>query len=205
VTDDSEEWSVIEPQLASADAMNDGLALKKMIAAGSGLPMHFLAEPESATRTTAEAAGGPTYRKFEQRQEFFLWLITDLLKIALRRRAKVDRKIKPDTELLVKGSDISARDNISLALAVSNIVVALGKVRNRGLIDDAEYLRLIYRFAGEAVDVENMLKRGEEAGPIQEDKEKGSLAEDSVGDTETPGMPINPETGELLPSKSGEG
>jgi hypothetical protein len=28
-----------------------------MIAAGAGIPMHFLAEPEGATRTTAEAAG----------------------------------------------------------------------------------------------------------------------------------------------------
>lgn len=199
VCDESEEWSVIEPALASQDAMNDGMALKKMIAAGSGVPMHFLAEPESATRTTAEAAGGPTYRKFEQRQKYFLWMLEDLMQIAIRRRAKVDRKVKADADLLAKGADISARDNISLALAVSNIVVALGKVRNRGLIDDAEYLRLIYRFAGEAVDVEDMLERGEEAGPIYDPE----IYKDADGEG-GPKIDINPDTGELLPSKSGE-
>ncbi len=70
VTDESEDWSVISPKLEALDAQTDGLALKKMIAAGAGVPMHFLAEPESATRTTAEAAGSPTHRKFEQRQRF---------------------------------------------------------------------------------------------------------------------------------------
>ncbi len=166
VTDESEDWSVIEPGLAGADAMNDGLALKKMIAAGSGLPMHFLAEPEGATRTTAEAAGGPTYRRFEQRQKYFLWLVHNLLSIALRRRAQTDRSLNPEAEFQVKGADISARDNVSLAAAVSNMVNGLGKLRSRGLIDDAEYLRLVYRFAGETVDVEAMLRRGAAAGPV---------------------------------------
>lgn len=72
VADESETWSVLNPELASFEAAEDGLAIKKMIAVGSGNPLHFLAEPESATRTTAEAAGGPTFRHYEQRQKFFL-------------------------------------------------------------------------------------------------------------------------------------
>ena len=46
VTDASEIWTVLNPQLDSTDANADGLALKKMIAAGAGVPLHFLAEPE---------------------------------------------------------------------------------------------------------------------------------------------------------------
>lgn len=46
VTDESEEWSVMSPKLEAMDAYNDGIALKKMIAAGAGIPLHFLAEPE---------------------------------------------------------------------------------------------------------------------------------------------------------------
>ena len=81
VTDTSEIWGILNPQLDSFDANADGLALKKMIAAGAGVPLHFLAEPESSTRTTAEAAGGPTYRHYQQRQVFFLWLLRDLARI----------------------------------------------------------------------------------------------------------------------------
>ncbi len=159
VTDESEEWSILNPQLNSQDALNDGTSLKKMIAAGSGIPMHFLAEPESSTRTTAEAAGGPSYRKFEQRQKYFMWMLGDLLKIVLRRRAHVDGKLCADADVRVKGADISARDNVNLAQAVSYIAPVMEEVRKNGLIDDAEYLRLLYRFAGEAVDVQEMLKR----------------------------------------------
>jgi hypothetical protein len=57
VADESESWEVISPKLEADEAGADGLALKKMVAAGAGVPLHFLAEPESSTRTTAEAAG----------------------------------------------------------------------------------------------------------------------------------------------------
>ncbi|MCJ7557631.1 MAG: hypothetical protein MUP90_12065, partial [Gammaproteobacteria bacterium] len=116
VTDESEDWSVISPHLEALDASTDGLAVKKMIAAGAGLPLHFLAEPESATRTTAEAAGGPTYRRFEQRQRFFIWMLTDLLKVVISRRSLVDRRVDPQAEVTLHGADISARDHMALSM-----------------------------------------------------------------------------------------
>jgi hypothetical protein len=165
VTDENETWSVIQPTLASADANEDGLALKKMIAAGTGLPLHFLAEPESATRTTAEAAGGPTFRRFEQRQRYFMWLINDVLQAVIRRRARVDRHMPASPEFELTGADISARDNVSLAMATTNLVNSLVILRDRQMLDDSEFLRLIYRFMGESVDVDEMLARGKAAGP----------------------------------------
>ncbi len=149
VTDEGESWEVIAPQLEADQANEDGLALKKMIAAGAGIPMHFLAEPESATRTTAEAAGGPTYRHYEQRQAFFLWLLQDLLQQVAARRAQVDRRIAPLAEIRVLGADISARDNLNLAQAARYAYGAFARLRQNELIDDAELLRVVYRFAGE--------------------------------------------------------
>lgn len=171
VTDESETWEVLAPHLEADEAGQDGLALKKMIAAGAGLPLHFLAEPESATRTTAEAAGGPTYRRFEQRQRFFLWLLGDLLRVVVRRRAQVEaglpprRRVDPTAEISLQGADLSARDNVALALAGNHILAVLGELRDRALIDDAEMLRLAYRFCGEPVDTAEMLARGRRAEP----------------------------------------
>ena len=165
VTDENETWSVIQPTLASADANEDGLSLKKMIAAGTGLPLHFLAEPESATRTTAEAAGGPTFRRFEQRQRYFMWLVNDILQAVIRRRSMVDRHMPANPDFELTGADISARDNISLAMAASNLVNSLTILRDRQMMDDSEFLRLVYRFLGESVDVDEMLARGKAAGP----------------------------------------
>ena len=177
VTDENETWEALHPRLESEDAGQDGLALKKMLAAGAGIPMHFLAEPEGSTRTTAEAAGGPTYRHFEQRQRFFLWLMGDLLRAVVNRRARVDNRVSRKAEISVTGADISARDNMSLAMAASNMLTVLQEIRDRGLIDDAEMLRLVYRFCGESVDVEEMLQRGRVAGLNPMTKKRNQIAQ----------------------------
>ena len=155
VTDETETWSVIQPQLSSQEAGEDGLAVKRMVAAGAGIPLHFLAEPESATRTTAEFAGGPTFRRYEQRQKFFLWMLEDLTRMVLLRKARVSRKVKADAELTMRGADISARDNGELASAAQSIVNAFLPLVERGLVDGSELLRLAYRFAGEVYDGNN--------------------------------------------------
>ena len=160
VTDESETWSVIAPKLEARDALQDGLALKKMIAASVGVPMHFLAEPEGATRTTAEAAGGPTYRRFEQRQEFFLWLLKDLLQVVIERRALVDNAVSPDELVDISGADISARDNVAHSISGVNILNMLERLYDMGLIDQRELLRISYRFAGEAADIDEVLSKG---------------------------------------------
>jgi hypothetical protein len=48
-------------------------------------------------------------------------------------------------------------------MAAANLAPALYSLRDRALIDDAELLRLFYRFCGETVDAEEMLARGSKA------------------------------------------
>jgi hypothetical protein len=160
VTDASETWSVISPKLEALDAQTDGMAIKKMIAAGAGLPMHFLAEPESSTRTTAEAAGGPTFRRFEQRQNFFSWLLSDLISVVLNRLSQVNSSINPPVNVELKGPDISARDNVSSSISLSNSLTPLQTLYDMGLISKRELLRFAYRLAGEPADVDKLIADG---------------------------------------------
>ena len=164
VGDEAEEWEVLSPKLESHEAGEDGLALKKMIAAGSGNPLHFLAEPESATRTTAEASGGPTFRRYEQRQKYFIHMILQIAEVARARKCAYSHHISRTATLEAKTSDISARDNVSLATASGRIYDVFSALRDRAMVDDAELLRIVYRFAGEVIDVEEMLRRGQAAG-----------------------------------------
>jgi hypothetical protein len=46
------------------------------------------------------------------------------------------------------------------------VAAAFSNMRDRQLIDDAELLRMIYKFSGETLDVAGMLKRGKAAGPV---------------------------------------
>ena len=192
VTDENENWDTLHPRLESAEAGQDGLAIKKLLAAGAGIPLHFLAEPEGATRTTAEAAGGPTYRHFEQRQRFFLWLLGDVLQAMVNRRSMLDHRVSRRAEIRLHGADISARDNIALAMAAGNISPTLYTLRDRGLIDDAELLRLVYRFCGESVNVEEMLTRGRQA-PVSRQASPGDYAQPAA--KEQP-LKVDPNSGE---------
>jgi hypothetical protein len=157
VTDESENWSVLAPELDSFEASQDGIAIKKMIAAGVALPLHFLAEPESTTRTTAESAGLAVFKHLEQRQQMLFSIVSELAGVAIRRRALVDRRVKADAAVSVSGAEVCVRDNAALAGAAVQAMKAFGDLRERGLIDDRELLRVVYRFAGETAEPGEML------------------------------------------------
>lgn len=154
--DEEETVEMPAPNLASADAEKDGLALKKMIALGAGLPTHYLAEPESSTRTTAEAAGTPTFRGLEQSQTFFLNMIRSLATIAVTSRKPFDRRVNPTSKIKAVGPDITERDNSSLALAVSRVYPAFADIFDRKGINEQELLRIVYRMAGEVIPDKNV-------------------------------------------------
>ncbi len=88
VTDGSEEWEAVQPHIDAGDAAADGKALRLMIAAGAGVPLHFLAEGESTTRATAREMGIPTYRHFAHRQHVFARLLEDVVETAARRAGR---------------------------------------------------------------------------------------------------------------------
>src|SRR3989304_5883741 len=126
VTEPDENWNVLSPKLDSSDASLDGMALKKMIALGAGIPLHYLAEPESSTRTTAEAAGTPTFRGIEQMQTEFIFMLRDIAQIAVRIRKEVDRRVNLQSEIEIGAPDITERDNASLSSSAARIEPALG-------------------------------------------------------------------------------
>ncbi len=107
VTTENEEWGVIAPRLESQEAGEDGLALKKMIAVGAGIPLHFLAEQESENKASAEAAGSAAYRGLSMRQQFFHDALSELMSHVLTRAALLNRRIDPDTGIRVSERDTS--------------------------------------------------------------------------------------------------
>jgi hypothetical protein len=181
VTDASEEWGVISPMLDSTDANSDGLALKKFIAGGRGYPLHWLAEPESSTRTTAEAAGTPTFKGLESRQKMFLSMVKDILQVVLQRS---NVPTFQRAHVSVDAADISERDNAALALASTQVVASFGQLWAGGLIETDEYLRVVYRFAGEVLPSARPDAPRTQAAP-QPHPAKGVSVDAGTGDVTT--------------------
>jgi hypothetical protein len=194
--DENESLEMPSPNLDSGDAEKDGLALKKMIAIGAGVPTHYLAEPESSTRTTAEAAGTPTFRGLEQTQQFFLDILTEIATLAVTHRKQFDRRVNPAAKIEAIGPDITERDNSSLALAVSRVYPAFSELFDREGIDEKELLRVVYRMAGEVQTVEPHAMKRRPLKPVSPGQQP----------TGKPGQPVGAKApkdpGEVDPNQS---
>jgi hypothetical protein len=148
-SNNGEEWGILSAQLDAFDASMDGTAIKKMVASGIGFPMHWLAEPEGSTQTTADAAGTPTFRTLEETQDDFFEMIIDMARVALEVRYRIDKSVDATAEIKVTGPDITERDNATLALALGRAYPQLADLFDREGIDDKEFLRLIYKMFAE--------------------------------------------------------
>jgi hypothetical protein len=149
VHNEGEVWKAVQPAIDAQGAEPDGRAMRLMVAAGAGLPLHFLAEAEGSNRATAAEMGGPTLRHFERRQLYLGWMFADLALEAVRRSGRFGdaRGVTVEAEF----EDLSARENVSTAAATRSIVSALAEAAERGWVDDATARRLIAKYSGEPV------------------------------------------------------
>ena len=148
IADTDEIWGTIEANLGAFDAAQDGLAIKKMIATGFGFPLHYFAEPESSTRTTAEASGTPTFRRLQQRQLWFIQILNKLARISLAVASRLDSSLNPSAIIDIAAPDISERDNAQMAMSGQRIAAALMPLFD--VIGAEEIVKMIYRFTGES-------------------------------------------------------
>jgi hypothetical protein len=126
VADDAERWEVKAPQLNGADASHDLEAVRRMVFTGSGIPPHWFGE-KGSNRAEASAMQGPAERHLRRRQQYFVWLLEDLVFHAYQRA----RQARPGLPALPSASyrqlftavapDISRQDSAERALAASHL------------------------------------------------------------------------------------
>lgn len=146
VSDDNETWEALTAALQSSDAEADGKALRLMVAAGAGIPLHFLSEGESATRATATEMGGPTFRHYKRRQLWFAEVLVDLVTVCIRNAGC---SLPADLRLSCVLPDLTREDNLQLAQAMKEAIEALILFSEKGWLDDESAKRLALKFAGE--------------------------------------------------------
>ncbi len=131
VTNEAEEWRAVQPQIDAQAVEPDGRAMRMMLAAGAGVPLYFLAEPEHTNRATAQEMQSPTLRHFESRQQVFGWLLADLA-----RRAALLSGWREPAPIAAVFEDLTTTDNLRVAQAAGEMVQALAVACERGWLDD---------------------------------------------------------------------
>jgi hypothetical protein len=127
-----------------------------MIAAGAGLPEHYLSDSSQGNRATAAEMSLPTLLKFQRRQRLVRRIICCLLDRVIaeaQQAGRLDRQ--RDSRYDVTFPEIDVEDNQQLAGSVNALVTA----RHQGWLSDETAMRLLFKFAGEEIDVHSELQR----------------------------------------------
>jgi len=150
-----------------------------MIAAGAGVPLHYLSEGESATRATAKEMTGPTVRHYEHRQLFFCDVLLDVIEKAAYR-AKVAGRMEhhpwAGLQLGYTVADLREEDSLKVAKAGKEIIEYLAGMKGQGWITDRKAMELAYKFVGEVVDVEALIEELADQGEGMEGSDDEATA-----------------------------
>jgi hypothetical protein len=167
VKDETEQWEVVAPNLRGADASHDMKAVRMMIDAGSGFPPHWRGEGGDVNLATAEAMQGPPERFLQKRQQYFVWVLEDILYQAFLRASEIGaepaiKDTRYDHLFITDIPDVSLRDNDLLAKAASELSLAFAQLQNTFLGKSPTFHRLaidlVMKFAGEKLE-EDVLEK----------------------------------------------
>ncbi len=147
---ESEQWKAVQPQIGADDVAADGRALKLMIAAGAGIPEHYLGEGGHVNRATAAEMGLPTMKRFQRRQEYFRALLKRVAARVIEARVqagqlgrRVDRSVRVEFE------ELHEQDRTALGRTTASFAQALALASSSGWLDPGEARSLFWRFLGE--------------------------------------------------------
>lgn len=155
VHDDGEKWDMKTPALHASDAAQDLLAMRQLIAAGSGQPPHWHGDGGDVNLSTAKAMNDPAIRHLRRRQRHLQHIVIDLCAIAYQRAYEIGRmRTAPKPEsITAELPDISREDNTDLATAAGQLASAFSTLLNTTEHPSPtlrhRILTLIFRFAGE--------------------------------------------------------
>jgi hypothetical protein len=163
VKDESENWETITPSLRGADASHDMKSVRNMIDAGAGFPPHWRGEGGDVNVATAEAMQGPPEKMLTRRQDYFIWMLQDILYQAYLRAVEIGAE--PALEetnyqqiFHVDSPDVSLRDNNMLAEAAETLSGGFAMLQNTLLGKSPTFhrlaMKLVLKFAGEPLEDE---------------------------------------------------
>ncbi|GAC1473759.1 MAG: hypothetical protein PVSMB5_25470 [Ktedonobacteraceae bacterium] len=174
IHNEAEKWSAVEPHIQANDASADGRAIKLMVAVGASLPEHYLADGDNGNRATAAEMSLPTLLKFKRRQrvvKHMLRLILDRVVREAQRAGRLEAHV--DASYDITFPEIDSGEHQTLAHSAYYLVQALTSAKAQGWISDETAMSMLFKFAGEEINVHEELARVGGQTHVQPDKLPG--------------------------------
>lgn len=146
VHNEGEIWAAVQPGIDAPDAEGDGLALRLMIAAGGGVPLHYLGEAQAANLATATAMESPTVKRLERRQLYFGAVVVDVARECAAMAGVDGGSIRVEFETL-RSDDLA-----QIAEAGARMAAAAKLAVDGGWITRMEARELVARFTAQPAE-----------------------------------------------------
>lgn len=161
VHNEKESLNVKYPGIAADTVAPDGQAMRLMVAAGGGVALHHLGENEVGARASASNADRGTLSHYATRQNDLIGFCCELIDRAAWRASTVGRVHYPHDGFAVTAevAELTREDNLMLAQATQAMVSALASAKVQGWVDDETAMGLMLKFAGEIIDVQEVMDK----------------------------------------------
>ena len=159
---DDEKWQTVVAQIDAQDAAGDGKAIRRLIFAGAGLPMHYFSEADDSNRATAAEQERPVAMHVQRMQASFGSFMADLARRAAERSGRFrDGAVGAITAVY---AEPNAQDNLTVARAGKTAAEALVVAVERGWIAEDEAAGLFRRVFGELTDTVGVTRKVRASG-----------------------------------------
>jgi hypothetical protein len=174
VSNENEVWTAVQPQIHADDVQADGHAIRLMIAAGSGIPLFWLAEAEHTARGTAGDMAEPTYRHYRARQLYFGWLMRTLCVDALHSRGLTDIRVD---DITAEFPELDTSASLAIASSMAQLTDSLSVAVEKGWLSKEDAARVYQHYLGEAASLPASAKAGDgEVNPKSQGADPASRA-----------------------------
>ena len=150
VSNESEVWTAVRPEIAADDVQADGHAIRLMIAAGSGIPLFWLAEAERTARGTASEMAEPTYRHYRSRQLYFGWLMRTLCLDALHARGLGHVGLG---DITAEFPELDTSASLAIATSMAQLTDSLSVAVDAGWLSREDAARVYQHYLGEVASL----------------------------------------------------
>lgn len=163
-------WIAVTPDLKMQDAQTGADMILSYIAAGAGVPKHWLSGTIDVNKATATEMGEPAFKRLTSRQKLVRFILEQVVTFVLDQAevvggAGLDRRDKLEPEawpIVVQAPEIRSKDLKAGADTLNAAATALATARADGVIDQQvqqEAFALLLAQIGVDVDMEAMRQR----------------------------------------------
>jgi len=194
------EWKAVAPELGSFESAQEAETVMQHIAAGAGIPKHWLSSSADVNRATAAEMGQPTIRHLARRQRYYLDCLKQITRFVIERA--VDAGVIPDDEfgrvtvyddqdrettktqvpwklVQLQAPEISPRDTARFGSVLTQVANGLAVAEDKGWFGKDTSRRILASF---------LAQFGVHFDPSQEPELEAST-EDEPTNEDTPALP----------------